>query len=87
MLNTQNIHCRSSTSGTLRFYSRYFLKEKIYQNSVNGIKFYAIDKPIQTKFEAIAPKDVEQVAFLAKAVLHERFQIKEAISFDSHHLW
>ena len=42
---------------------------------------------LQTKFEAIAPKDVEQVAFLAKAVLHERFQIKEAISFDSYHLW
>ena len=40
-----------------------------------------------TKFEAITPKDVEQVAFLAKAVCHERFQIKEAITFDLSHLW
>ena len=40
-----------------------------------------------TKYEAIAPKDVEQVAILAKAVCHKRFQIKEAITFDSYHLW
>ena len=33
------------------------------------------------------PKDVEEVAFLAKAVRHKRFQIKEAITLDSQHLW
>ena len=42
---------------------------------------------LQAKFEAITIKDVEQVAFLAKAVRHKRFQIKEAITFDSYHLW
>ena len=40
-----NIHGRSSESGTLRFYPGYFLKDKRYQNSVTGIKFYTIDKP------------------------------------------
>ena len=40
-----------------------------------------------TEFEAITPKDVEQVTFLAKAVRHKRFQIKEAITFGSYHLW
>ena len=42
---------------------------------------------LQTKFEAITPKDVEQVVFLAKVVCHKRFQIKEAITFDLYHLW
>ena len=39
------------------------------------------------KFEAITPKDVEQAAFLAKAVRRKRFHIKAAITFDSYHLW
>ena len=30
--------------GTLRFCPGHFLKEKRYQNSVAGIKFYTIDK-------------------------------------------
>ena len=42
---------------------------------------------LQTKFEAITPKDVERVAFLAKAVRRKRFQIKEAITFESYDLW
>ena len=42
---------------------------------------------LKTKFEAITSKDVEEVAFLAKAVPSKRFQIKEAITFDSYHLW
>ena len=42
---------------------------------------------LETKFEAITPKDVEQVAFLAKAVWRKRFQTNEAITFDSYHLW
>ena len=42
---------------------------------------------LQTKFGAITPKDVEQVAFLAKAVRPNRFHIKEAITFDPYHLW
>ena len=42
---------------------------------------------LQTNFKAIKPKDVEAVAFLAKAVHHKRFQIKEAITFHSKHLW
>ena len=76
------MHGRSSTSGTLRFYHGYFLKEKRCQNSVTVIKFYTIEIP-QSKFEEITSKDVEEVAFLAKAVRHRRFQIKEAITFDS----
>ena len=37
----------------------------------------------QTKFEAVLQKDVEAFVFLAKSVHHERFQIKEASTFDS----
>ena len=42
---------------------------------------------IRLKFEAITLKDVKQVAFLVKAVRCKKFQIKEAITFDSYHLW
>ena len=70
----------------LNFYHGYFLKEK-------GIKILSLESnstlltSLWTKFEEITPKDVEQVAFLAKAVRRKRFQIKEAITFDSYHLW
>ena len=60
-----------------------FLARKLYQNSVTAIKLLT---SIQAKFETITPKDVEEVAFLAKAVCRKRFQIKEAITFDSYHL-
>ena len=41
----------------------------------------------QAKFEAITSKDVDALAFLAKAACRKRFQIKKATSFDSQHLW
>ena len=70
----------------LNFYHGYFLKEK-------DIKILSLESSstlltsVWTKFEEITPKDVEQVSFLAKAVRHKRFQIREAITFDSYHLW
>ena len=38
---------------------------------------------LETTFEGVTPEDVEALAFLAKAVHHKRFQIKEVTTFDS----
>ena len=70
----------------LNFYHGYFLKEK----DVNILSLQSnstLLTSIWTKFEAIIVKDVEQVAFLAKADRCKSLQIKEAITFDSYHLW
>ena len=73
---------RSSTSGTVKIYHGYLLKEtdiKILPLKSNS----ALLTSLQIKSEAIAPKDVEALAFLAKAVHRKIFQIEEAITFDS----
>ena len=42
---SRSILDRISKYPMLNFFHGYFLKEKRYQNSVIGIKFYNIDKP------------------------------------------
>ena len=72
--------------GTSRFYHGYFSKGKDIKILSLQSNSTLLTSP-QTKFEAISPKDVDAAAFLAKAVRSKRFQIKEAITFYSWHIW
>ena len=57
-----------------------------YWGSVAAVGFCAVGRPADW-FGAIAPGDVERVAFLAGAVRHGGFQIGGAVAVGLCHLW
>ena len=75
MVESLSTLCRAST----KHISRQKTNIKILSLESNS----TLLRGSQTKFEAIMLKDVEALAFLAKAVRRKRFQIKEGTAFDS----